>query len=366
MSNKIIINATALDSSGALTILKQFIESIPDDEYEYILFVNDVVQLNKTNNNITFIQKNVKSFIKRFYWDVWGANNWLKTNKIIPLATISLQNTNFRTNKSIPNYIYYHQPIPLFLHKWNPIKKEERTLWFYKKIYPYFVKLFINNNTEIFVQINAIKDGFAKRYNFSKDKIHVISPNIELPSIQDADSPVIDKNQLNLFYPATPFIYKNHEVILKALSLLEPELQRRITLHLTFEKFGLKSLNNEKQSSFQINYMGKVAYYKVLEMYSNADALLFPSFIETFGLPLIEAASYGLPIIASDLPYSHEVLNNYKGVRFAPYNNANLWKEEISQLFSLKGQRFDPITIDKSNSWQELFRIMKNKIQHYV
>jgi len=38
---------------------------------------------------------------------------------------------------------------------------------------------------------------------------------------------------------------------------------------------------------------------------------LFPSYIETFGLPLIEAAAFGLPIGVANEAYAHEVLKGY-------------------------------------------------------
>jgi glycosyltransferase involved in cell wall biosynthesis len=39
----------------------------------------------------------------------------------------------------------------------------------------------------------------------------------------------------------------------------------------------------------------------------SARALLFPSLVEGFGLPLIEALSLGTPVIASDLPVFREL-----------------------------------------------------------
>jgi glycosyltransferase involved in cell wall biosynthesis len=38
-----------------------------------------------------------------------------------------------------------------------------------------------------------------------------------------------------------------------------------------------------------------------------ANALLFPSFVEGFGMPLLEAISFGTPVIASNLPVFHEI-----------------------------------------------------------
>lgn len=362
MNNKIIINATALKSSGALSVLNQFIRAIPDDENEYILFVNDRVDLNQTNHNIRFVRKDVKSYIERFIWDAFGAKEWLRKSNINPAATISLQNTNFRTNKSIPNFIYYHQPIPFFNKKWNPLNSPERLLWFYKSIYPFFVKLFINKITEIFVQTDFIRDGFARHFNFPLQKIHIITPNIELPAIEYVKQTNLDSNQLNLLYPATPFIYKNHTTIIEALSILDQKFQEKITLHLTCEKKDLSHLMINTKTHFLINFVGRISFNEVLGMYKEADALLFPSYIETFGLPLLEASSFGLPIIAADMPYSREVLQGYSGVSYASFDNPQLWSEMISKLFSLKGERYQPFRIEQSDSWKKLFRIIKDKI----
>ncbi len=41
--------------------------------------------------------------------------------------------------------------------------------------------------------------------------------------------------------------------------------------------------------------------------YRNARALVYPSIIEGFGLPLVEALYYGCPVLASDIPVFHEI-----------------------------------------------------------
>lgn len=53
--------------------------------------------------------------------------------------------------------------------------------------------------------------------------------------------------------------------------------------------------------------------------YKNALALIHPSLSEGFGLPLIEAAYFRLPIIASDIAVFREILGSCY-ISFNPYN----------------------------------------------
>lgn len=355
--SKIVINATALDRGGALTILKQFINAVPNDELSYLIFVSSKITIENRHSNITLVKVDVKSFIKRFFWDAWGLKKYLKRNNINPIAGISLQNTNFRIGCDVPNFVYYHQPIPFYDVFWSPLNAQQRLMWFYKHIYPFFVKLFINSKTEIFVQLKYIKYGFAKKINFPQDRIHIITPDINIPQVEEVNIVELERNKINLFYPAMPYFYKNHKVIIDAISKLKTS---NVVLYLTCNKEDL----NYDFKDIVICFMGVISYEKVLHMYNKADALLFPSYIETFGLPLIEAASFGIPVLAADLPYSREVLKGYTGVQFLDFADSDKWALSISKLE--KEKRYKPFSFNGTNSWQELFRIVKDKISNNV
>jgi glycosyltransferase involved in cell wall biosynthesis len=364
MKNHIIVNATALTDGGAHTILNQFLKEIPDDEYNYIVFIAKKINIKYTKNNITLIPKNFKSFIERFLWDCFGLKKWINKTNIIPVASISLQNINFRIGYKIPNFVYFHNSIPLFKKNWNIFNSSERTFWFYKNIYPFFIRIFLNNKTEIFVQLDIIKEEFSDSFNFPKDKIHVVRPKIISPKILDISKPKLDYNKLNLFYPATPLIHKNHNVLLQSILLLSDEIKGKVKLYLTCEEKDLKNILSEETNQFDIVFMGQISYSKVFNMYIESDALVFPSYIETFGLPLIESASLGSSIIAADLPYSREVLQSYKGVTYVKYNDPKLWSEQIELLIKNKDQIHESLKLKNKNSWPEFFNIIKNKIQN--
>ena len=56
-------------------------------------------------------------------------------------------------------------------------------------------------------------------------------------------------------------------------------------------------------------------------LYADADCLLFPSKLETWGLPISEAKAAGLPLIVADLPYARESAGTYDRVVFVPVDD---------------------------------------------
>ena len=70
-------------------------------------------------------------------------------------------------------------------------------------------------------------------------------------------------------------------------------LQRRIRGH---REFGRRLFWLDNASDADLSHL-----------YPRARALIFPSFVEGFGMPLIEAAHHGAPVIASDIPVFREV-----------------------------------------------------------
>lgn len=349
MDKSIIVNATALDSSGALGILRQFLANIPDTGHDWLIFVSDQISVQSPLPSVTIVPiPGVKPMHKRFWWDMFGLNRWLKKHRIEPSAIVSLQNTGFRVSQKVPGYIYYHQAMPFYPYVWNPLKQKERTLWFYKHLYPFFVKLFLTKDTTVFVQLDFIKEGFVRVFRHPDRNVRVYSPSIVQPDLSEDHQPLAF-DRVALFYPATSVFYKNHDVLKEALRYTCGNVQLYFTLD-----------NPVGSEDERITYMGTLPYAEVSAMYQACDALVFPSYIETFGLPLIEAAMAGLPILAADLPYAREVLDGYEGAVFIPYNDPKAWAEAIAGIE--KGKRYPSFDISGRPGWKELFSDIINSI----
>ena len=100
-----------------------------------------------------------------------------------------------------------------------------------------------------------------------------------------------------------------------------------------------------------------LSFEEVNEFYKVSDALLFPSTLETWGLPITEFKAFNKPIILSKLPYAFETLGQYdKALFFDPLNAAEL-AEKMASLINGNAV-FDktlPIKDDILIGWADLY-----------
>lgn len=96
----------------------------------------------------------------------------------------------------------------------------------------------------------------------------------------------------------------------------------------------------------------------VTAMLQNACGLLAPSHAEGFGLPAAEAAALGVPVLASDLPVTREVLGSYP--IYALPGDLSAWGSGIRTLTLLaKSPRLRPVPA-KVPDWTRHFNLVFN------
>lgn len=122
----------------------------------------------------------------------------------------------------------------------------------------------------------------------------------------DADSPEFD-----FLYVSDGEPHKNHLRLIQAWELLANQ-GCRPSLAITLHPVRDAALKNRVEQlvhrrGLRIVDLGQVPHDQLLRIYGRSRALLFASFAESFGLPLVEAESAGLPILAPELDYVRDV-----------------------------------------------------------
>ena len=117
----------------------------------------------------------------------------------------------------------------------------------------------------------------------------------------------------DFLYVASGDPHKNHRQLVEAWCLLAAE-GLFPSLCLTLDVMSSTDLCrwiDEKKNHFELHLenLGVLPHDQIKHLYSQVQALIFPSTFESFGLPLIEARQAGLPVLASELDYVRDVLD---------------------------------------------------------
>ena len=363
----IFVCATAARNSGALMIVRQFLSSLPTyiNENKYFIFVAKDIEFPKLEG-ISYIPVSTEKWIDRIKWDQSGLKKWQKKHNIDPDLIISFQNTGVN-NKDVPQLIYYHQLLSLVDYQWNPFRRKERIFFLYKMVYPFFVRKYINKSSEFVVQTPFVKDCFIKKFKVNPEQVHIIKPDIGEIDLTQVQNKIFENDYIHFVYPATPLIYKNHKDIVLALLKIKEmnqEFYSKIRIHFTFNRNDereLYALITENDLEENFIYEGVLPHDELLSLYKSVNALLYPSYIETLGLPLLESAAFGLPIVVSDLPYARDAIGCYEGANFIELHNIKHWADAMLRLCRCP-IRYSPLLPSNKSNWGMFFSLIYKMI----
>ena len=311
MKKKIIMSAFNVHTGGGFTLLKELFNISNPKEYYFKVILD-----HRTKSSFLKM-KMKKQFIKR---------------KIISRLYYFLINTYYGQKNFVT---FCFNGLPPFFRNENKVISYVQTFYFtgnpkdYK--FPLFVRLrilceklwfwtFYNNIDEIWVQTKHIKRTLVnviKKKSLKQKKIRIIpfvSSNIKkkLNSKKNINININNFNKKIFFYPSDFSAHKNHINLVRGFGIFQLEYPlSKLYLTLSDAQFSdLKQILIKRYIPLNgIINLGKLSHEEVLNMYKSS-ILVFPSFDETFGLPLIEASSIGTPIVASNKAFVREICHN--------------------------------------------------------
>ena len=168
------------------------------------------------------------------------------------------------------------------------------------------------DKVDLFLTVSKFsRDRLLKAYDIPHRKVwvlpHALPSNRTKPKSQKGT-----KKNLHFLYPANFWEHKNHKTLLIAYKSYCRKVEKPWKLVLT----GHSDANNSRKfiALIETLNLGEFVKFKGFlegeeyqQVWADAGALVFPSNYEGFGLPLLEAMEWDIPIIAADLPSLREV-----------------------------------------------------------
>ncbi len=151
-------------------------------------------------------------------------------------------------------------------------------------------------------------------------------------------------------YVGNAYPHKNLETLLRAYQGISAQAKLILVGKDDFFYQRTKKFVHSMNLDDQVIFFGQADDRQLTNLYAHATALVFPSLMEGFGLPALEAVVCGTPVICSDIPALHEILGHL-GNYFQPTEFSRL-RELIKE--ALRGNIIKP-TQDEQKSLFEKF-----------
>lgn len=293
----IIVYAPNINNGGGLVLLNSVIENMRDNVY-YFLDGRIKNQFSDLDQRLIFwVYPNIASrliaevklkLISKKYGMVLLFNGLppLFRNNAINFAF--LQNSLYFKNLSFLDLRYGHR-VKLFFEI-------------------FLLKNFYSNVNLYLVQTNSMLENLNIFFNkYCKNKI----PKIEKLSFYGGEiiwrgGSITPPKIYDFIYIADGNQHKNHLKLIEAWKKLsyqgiKPSLALTVSPKFTHLFNLLKDLAADE--GLNIYNLEELSRREIYNLYKSSKALIYPSFSESLGLPLIEASKLNIPIIASELDF---------------------------------------------------------------
>lgn len=313
------------ESGGALSVLNDFYNDFKANKTNNYIFIISKPEFEETENiKIIRFPWVKKSWLHRLYFEHFIANKLIKKYKadeVLSLQNIIIPHTDaYQT-------VYVHNSLPFVDYRFSIM--QDGLLWIYQNVLSRIIYKSVIKADKVIVQTEWMKKACVEKLKADEHKIEVMPPKIQV-LVKKYFEPTHD-SLTTFFYPASGVVFKNHKLIIEAcLKLRELGIKN---YEIIFTLKGDENKNTSilfkkaKESKLPITFIGNLSREQVFDYYSKS-TLLFPSYIETVGLPLIEAKMHRTPILAADCPFSHEILDGYDKISyFNPFSIEDLYKK---------------------------------------
>jgi len=362
---KIVISGVNLTEAGPLSILRDCLAYAAREltsRYEIVALVHKASLVQAPGVQVLEYPTPKRSWLLRLYYEYI---RFLPLSlRLEPYLWLSLHDMtpNVRAKRRA---VYCHNPAPFYPLTLKEAVLEPRFALF-ALLYGLLYAINIRRNRFVVVQQDWIRREFQTRYGHGN--VIVAYPDVEKPSMSVAARQPPTSTRTIFLYPTAPRFHKNIEVIGLAVKRLRDagvrDFEVRITIDGSENRYA-RSIASRFGRLPEIRLLGRQTRQGVYSLYQEADCLIFPSRLETWGLPITEFKPLGKPVLVADCRYAAETVGDYRNAAFFEPDDAARLAALMSAIIA---NRFQPEIRSTATpaqpfarNWAELFDILLNK-----
>ena len=326
--------------------------------------VDEILYLNKSRNSIFpitkivlkslynsyFIKEQLREILKRYpnYNSCFFYSYWMD-DSAIAISQLSVKNKSYYSISRA--------------HKWDVYFEDN----------PYsvlpFRRLILNDINQLFtISLDGQKYLTGLFPNYC-DKISLSRLGVNK---QARLYPVKDSNKLRVLSCSYIRPDKRLEFIISALSQI-----KNIEIYWTHIGEGSKSESYRSEikqlarrklhSNIHYKFMGDLMNQEVLSYYKSSKVDIFINLSRTEGIPvtIMEAMSFGIPVMATDVGGTREIVNNENGFLLSANPNIDMVTAKIKEFYNLSIQQRDDKSNAAFNTWKEFYDAELNYSDFY-
>lgn len=204
--------------------------------------------------------------------------------------------------------MYCHNPLPY----WRPTLRDLRLHPFEvvrSVLYGLVYGTFARRNDHVIGQLPWFTEFIGRSMRVPRERLVVVAPESHVTTPARAATEV--SHRLECFYASLPRVFKNFE---EAIELCDqPGIALTVTISGEENRYARWVRG---RAGGEVTFAGRMSHEEALAGMARSDVVLFPSRLETFGLPVQEAIDLGRILVLPVRPWTVEVAGEHPRAHF--------------------------------------------------
>ena len=363
----ILINGLNLSIGGGKNILDNYIEQLFENNLNHTYFIltpnyQTYKRYSKERLIVVDIENNYKKnifFIGLYFFRFSRLLKKLQIDLVFNFGDVIIPTR-------IPQIYFFDWAYAVYSEKyiWKGMSGKDFLL---RKTKVFLIDRYIRSVQMVIAQTKNISNRLKLKYNIENVKVIPTPIGFDFSKSYCYKDFHLPENKQYFLYPATFSTHKNFDVLISLGELIKKE-NLPFLIVLTIDEsvatdFIAKMKINKLDCIFNV---GKIAGEYMPSLYQHCDVLLFPTLLETYGLPYIEAMAFEKPILTSDLDFAHTICDDvaYYFDPFNPKSILNIMKHFSDDDIELKKRLIaGKNKIKILPNWQQVFIAFEEEIE---